>query len=185
MNKIYTIYKVENKINKKCYIGYDSNWPKRKETHFYRASSDKSKHYHLHKAIRKYGWDNFDWQILYQSKNKKNTLKKIEPFFIKKYNSFKNGYNETLGGDGTFGKKQSKINKQKQSEYMILKNKNSRWYNNGLINKFSLYNPGKNWKLGRLNQKPTTKDCKWYNNGIYQKLTKTPPTGWQLGMIRI
>jgi len=32
MSKIYTVYKVENKINKKCYIGYDSNWPKRKET---------------------------------------------------------------------------------------------------------------------------------------------------------
>ena len=30
---IYSIYKATNKITRKSYIGFDSNWPRRKNTH--------------------------------------------------------------------------------------------------------------------------------------------------------
>ena len=97
---IYTIYKALNKINNKVYIGFDSNWPHRKNSHkcYYKSKDTK-----FYRAIKKYGWENFKWVIIYQSKDKLHTLKEMETHFITEYNSFKKGYNSTFGGDGTFG----------------------------------------------------------------------------------
>jgi len=39
----------------------------------------------------------------------------MENFFIKEYDSYQNGYNSTLGGDGTLGVEMSKENKLKMS----------------------------------------------------------------------
>lgn len=110
--KIYTIYKATNLINNKCYIGFDSNWPKRKIQH-------KRKHKHLnlkfYDAIKKYGWDNFSWEVLYQSLDCEHTLKYMESYFITEYNSFNNGYNMTIGGEGSLG--------YKHTPEQIMKNK--------------------------------------------------------------
>lgn len=179
---IYSIYKIVNNVNGKVYIGFDSNWPNRKLRHYYQSRS-KGKNFALYFAIKKYGWDNFDFELLYQSKDREHTLKEMEPFFIEQYNSYYEGYNMTKGGQGTFGKKQSVKNKQTQSKIMTERNKKSRWYNNGVINTFTTENPGCGWNLGRLNQKPTTKNYKWYNNGKEQKLSKRSPKGWKLGML--
>jgi len=97
---IYTIYKSVNRETGKVYIGFDSNWPNRVRIH---KSSYQKQDYKFYRAIRKYGWDNFEWSVIYQSKEKEHTLKEMETIFIKEYNSFHNGYNSTLGGDGTFG----------------------------------------------------------------------------------
>jgi group I intron endonuclease len=180
---IYSIYKIVNKINGKIYIGFDSNWPNRMIYHYYNSRCI-SKNFHIYRAIRKYGWENFSFEVVYQSKEKEHTLKVMEPFFIKKYNSFMNGYNMTEGGEGTFGRNQSKENKIKQSKLITEKNKKSRWYNNGKINTFSTKHPGEGWNLGRLYQKPTTKGYKWFNNGIKQILTDNPPKGWSPGMLK-
>lgn len=104
MNHIYTIYKATNKINGKCYIGFDNNWPTRK-----RAHKLAKRKYVFHNAIRKYGWGAFEWEILYQSKDREYTLKIMEPYFIKENNSFidNNGYNMTYGGEGTIGIKKT------------------------------------------------------------------------------
>jgi group I intron endonuclease len=99
--KIYSIYKVTNKTNGKTYIGFDSNWPTRKYQHKSRAK--KNNKYLLYLAINKYGWDNFEWDVIYQSKDSLHTLKTMEPHFITEYNSFEKGYNMTNGGDGTPG----------------------------------------------------------------------------------
>jgi group I intron endonuclease len=98
---IYTIYKATNKTNGKCYIGFDSNWPKRQFEH---KSSSKIKDYKFYRAIRKYGWDNFEWSILYQSKEKEHTLKVMEEHFIVENDSLRKGYNMTLGGEGNHGR---------------------------------------------------------------------------------
>jgi len=180
---IYSIYKVTNKINNKIYIGFDSQWPKRMISHFYKFRSNKAKHSALHLAIKKYGWDNFKWEVIYQSKEKDHTLKEMEPLFIKEFQSFKNGYNLTEGGEGTFGKKQSEKNKSLQSQTISERNKKSKWYNDGKNNKFCSFHPGNEWTLGRINQRPTTKGCKWYNNGHTQVLTKNPPKDWKQGML--
>jgi len=123
---IYSIYKVVNNINGKVYIGFDSKWPNRKYEHHYNINTRTQ---HLYHAFRKYGWDNFSWEVIYQSKDGKHCLNIMEPFFIKEYNSYNIGYNETLGGEGTLGntlKESSKLkiskalkNKQKSKEHIL------------------------------------------------------------------
>lgn len=107
---IYTIYKSVNQINGKVYIGFDSKWPNRINSH---KSSSKTQDYKFYRAIRKYGWDNFVWSIIYQSKDKQHTLKEMETYFINEYDAFHNGYNSTLGGDGCFGMVLSEESKKK------------------------------------------------------------------------
>ena len=180
---IYSIYRVVNKVNGKVYIGFDSNWPKRKQSHYYNHRAKSCPKWSFYNALKKYGWENFQWDVIYQSKEKHHTLKEMESFFIEQYDSFRNGYNQTNGGEGTFGKLQSIENKRKQSQRRKSMNEKSRWYNNGKVNKFSSEHPGIDWILGRINQKPSTKGYKWYNNGIEQRLTNKQPEGWIPGML--
>ena len=82
-----------------------------------------------------------------------------------------------------FGKTHTDDVKQLLSKSKSEYNKKCSWYNNGIINTFCDSMPGVHWKLGRINQKPTTKGRKWYNNGQYNKMFITPPDNeWQLGM---
>jgi group I intron endonuclease len=104
---IYTIYKAVNEINGKCYIGFTVNFHRRKNAHLNRSFNLKNKNYHckLYRAIRKYGWDNFEWEIIYQSLDGEHCLNVMESYFIEFYDSFNNGYNMTLGGEGILGRK--------------------------------------------------------------------------------
>ena len=115
---IYSIYKATNKINGKSYIGFDSNWPNRYKQHKINHRYKKSIFY---SAIRKYGWDNFNWEIIYQSKDRNYTLKVMENHFIVEHKTFLkfpdcNGYNQTLGGEGAFGYEFTKEARLKLSE---------------------------------------------------------------------
>lgn len=109
---IHTIYKSVNKINGKVYIGFDSNWPNRIKIH---KSACKKQDCKFYRAIRKHGWDSFEWSSIYQSHDKEHTLNVMESLFIKEYDSFHVGYNSTLGGDGTFGLLMTEENKKKMS----------------------------------------------------------------------
>lgn len=110
---IHTIYKSVNTKTGKCYIGFDSDWPKRMFVH---KSASKKQDYKFYRAIRKYGWESFEWSIVYQSKDREHTLNVMEKFFIQEYDSFHNGYNSTLGGDGTFGLILSEESRKRISE---------------------------------------------------------------------
>jgi group I intron endonuclease len=177
---IYSIYKCVNSINGKVYIGIDKNWPTRRYAHKSKAKLNNG--FAFHSAIRKYGWNNFVWEIIYQTKDYEH-LKQMEVHFINEHNSFLKGYNQTLGGEGTLGKLQNIKNKKEQSMRRSELNKRSRWYNNGQQNTLLYEHPGEGWSLGRLNQKPTTTGNKWYNNGIDQVMSKIQPDGWSLGML--
>lgn len=103
------IYKYENKINHKVYIGQTTDLVNRKASHRYKSTFTKSKFYN---AVRKYGWDNFDFDVIAQVEE--DTLEKVtevldelEINFIKKYNSFNKGYNSTSGGHSYRGKEVS------------------------------------------------------------------------------
>ena len=97
------IYKWENRINHKCYIGQSIDLNKRLAHHF---SNIKNNRYDnpLYRAIKKYGLENFDVtiiEVLEASDDLKSKLDEREKYYIQKYNSYgKNGYNQTLGGDG-------------------------------------------------------------------------------------
>lgn len=97
---IYTIYKATNKVNGKSYIGYSADWKSRRRIHKYIADKNK-KSYPFYNAIRKYGFDNFSWEVIYQSKDKMHTLEEMETFFIHEYYTLApNGYNMKTGGEG-------------------------------------------------------------------------------------
>ena len=141
---IYSIYKATCVVTNQSYIGFDSNWPNRQKIH--KSFSKKPKTY-FQRALKKYGWNNFIWEILYQSKDKNHCLKTMEPHFIKEYDCFKNGYNMTLGGEGTFGKKLShksklKISKANKGKTTTLGLKHSQ----ETKNKISLKRKGKSFK---------------------------------------
>lgn len=64
----------------------------------------------------KHGVDNFAFEVIYQSCDKDYTKNIMENHFIIEYNSFNNGYNMTLGGDGGSGmtsENSSKYNKER------------------------------------------------------------------------
>lgn len=56
----------------------------------------------LYRSIRKYGWENFLIEIIYQTKIHHHCLD-MECYFIAEYNSYNKGYNMTLGGEGSLG----------------------------------------------------------------------------------
>lgn len=102
---IVGIYKITNKINGKVYIGQSVNIYQRWQKHKRSAinKSDPKYHYHLYCAFRKYGIEHFDFEIL--EKCNIAELDMRERYWIRIHNSFFNGYNQTLGGDGRGSKK--------------------------------------------------------------------------------
>lgn len=110
MNKTYTIYRAYHKDSNRSYIGFDSSWPKRKYAHKQKTKSKNKQHFH--NAIVKYGWENFEWEVLYSSSSREDCLEK-EKFYIEEYNSMNNGFNMTLGGEGIVGWKHDEKTKLK------------------------------------------------------------------------
>ena len=94
------IYKITNSINGRVYIGQTRrNVRTRWREHIY-YSYHQAKHYHaiLHAAIRKYGKEAFEVSIIEECEN--DRLNEREIYWIKQYNSIKEGYNISRGGDG-------------------------------------------------------------------------------------
>lgn len=114
------IYIITNKINNKSYIGKTENINplKRWEEHCKDYKRDYYKNRPLYKSMNKYGLDNFEFKILLKT----NIPEKDEIKLIKKYDTYKNGYNATLGGDG---KKLISKTKEKEIIKYYLENPNT------------------------------------------------------------
>lgn len=100
------IYKYENLLNHKIYVGQTVHLAERQWEHQYKSSYIKTKFYN---AIRKYGWENFSFAVIEQVNADTNEelarlLDSLEIQYIEQYNSYNNGYNLTLGGRGGAGK---------------------------------------------------------------------------------
>ncbi len=93
------IYKATNTNNGKCYIGQTINSLKQRVIGHKHGSSSKGYTYHFYNAIRKYGWDNFIWEVIDDTCQTKDELDEMEFHYIKQYNSLDDGYNLTEGGD--------------------------------------------------------------------------------------
>lgn len=90
------IYVITNDINKKQYVGKTTETiEKRYKRH---CLDSKIKDYALYRAMNKYGIDNFHIELLEQCSI--DIINDREKYWIQKLNTYNNGYNETLGGEG-------------------------------------------------------------------------------------
>lgn len=103
------IYLISNKINNKIYIGQTINFNKRMREYKNNFSKEQPK---IHRAIDKYGWDNFDKLILDIAYSKEE-LDILECFYIEKFQSIAFGYNLMSGGSTS---KHSEISIQKMRD---------------------------------------------------------------------
>lgn len=97
------IYKITNQINGKSYIGKTvKSLDRRISNHLYDANNGSK--YYIHKAIRKYGFENFKVEIICKYVDNEKFLSEIEKFCIAYYNTkVPAGYNLTDGGEGVSG----------------------------------------------------------------------------------
>lgn len=113
------IYKATNLVNGKIYIGLTIKTLKvRKIQHI--SGSRNNSNLAFHRALRKYGENNFVWETIDSAKTEEE-LKEKEIYWIAYYNCCvfadnSNGYNLSSGGDGTSGYKQTDAQKQKNSD---------------------------------------------------------------------
>ncbi len=93
------IYKAENKINGKIYIGKTvKSINDRLSRHYFQPSNSL-----FPRALKKYGRESFDVSVIDWADNQ-NDLNEKEKFWITFYNCrYPNGYNMTAGGDGMAG----------------------------------------------------------------------------------
>lgn len=111
------IYKIENITTGKIYIGQTTN-PRGFNGRYdykgigiervYNYSLNKARrgvdyNQHLFCSIEKYGLDAFVVDEVFDMANNKDELNEKERNYIEQFNSFKNGYNRSIGGDSVHG----------------------------------------------------------------------------------
>lgn len=118
------VYCYTNTINGKKYIGETIHEDKRKWEHLYTATVnvDRCKTSKFYKAIRKYGYENFTYEVLFRfestdKKLVKETIRLQEIEYIKLFESYLNGYNLTTGGGGKDFVSHTDESKKKMSEF--------------------------------------------------------------------
>ena len=95
------VYCITNKINGKQYVGkteYDDALIRYKE-HIADSKKERNKDRALYRAFNKYGINNFSFEII-QSGLYGDELSNAEILAISLKETYRRGYNETLGGDG-------------------------------------------------------------------------------------
>lgn len=119
------IYLFENQINKKCYVGQAYNLRKRVLQHYSARNYERLKDKPLYKAMDKYGIESFKIFIIetldpLSDLNFPETLNDLEVYYIKKYDSYNNGYNLTEGAEKTLGCSRNPEIRKKISEKLKL-----------------------------------------------------------------
>lgn len=115
------IYKITNLLNNKSYIGQtikpaEERWKEHQAHAYGKHINDQNKH--LYRAMRKYGIENFSFEVVQDNIETFEQLDKAEIYWIDFYQSFLYGYNETFGGQ----KHHKKLpNKEIIQDYMVTK----------------------------------------------------------------
>lgn len=99
----YGIYKIENIKNGKIYIGQTKQpFKKRYWIHCWKLKHGTHDNLHLQSSYNEYGDGSFSFSIVRQCEDG-DDLDKLEMQYIRYYNSYNQGYNLTIGGDGKRG----------------------------------------------------------------------------------
>ena len=153
-----TIYKIENKINHKVYIGKTIRDVTVRWQEHIRESLNQQDNIPLHNAIRKYGIENFDFSIIEDNIENVDKLNQREKEYIIKYNSLSHekGYNVAKGGDG--GRISTKITEEEAEQIQnILADKNCL---------LSFQEIGKQFNLSNDAISAINSGQHWHNNNI-------------------
>lgn len=98
------VYKITNNITGKSYIGSTNNYKRRIKEHKIYVNCDPSRegyNRHLYRSFRKYGLDNFTFEILVDNIDTLSNARKIEYEKKKEFNTIEpNGYNIMDGTEG-------------------------------------------------------------------------------------
>jgi len=158
-----SIYKITNIKSGSVYIGKTKNSIfKRFNEHI--SESEKGSKTKLYDAMRSYGVENFKVELI-EDNIPEDLINFKEKYYIKEFDSLKNGYNMTPGGDGgpiRKGMKNSEEQKRKSSEAQRGKPKK----NPGMCGKY---------EKGAAQRKKLSEAVlgrKWINNGSIQKQVK-------------
>lgn len=147
-NHFNCIYCFTNKINGKKYIGQTTNLNRRISEHKSRSGKDNLP---FHNAINKYGFDNFEIEILIEDIYLQEELDEYEKSFIKKFNTVNKKFGYNIAEGGAIGnpykymsEEQINICKEKQSKKMheVWNNKTEK-EKQEIIKKISDSNKGK------------------------------------------
>lgn len=111
------IYKIENLVNHKVYIGQTTHPRGFNGRYLYHGSGiervynclnskrgrDDYHNPYLLRSIEKYGFDAFDVDEVYDVAMSEDELNDKEQYYIAQFDSYNNGYNLTRGGEGIVG----------------------------------------------------------------------------------
>ena len=95
------IYKASSATTGKVYNGQTSQSLQERINQHNSHAYGCQYNYHFHNAIRKYGAEDFTYEIIEDGIKSVETLNEREKYWISYYNSYYDGYNSTMGGDGT------------------------------------------------------------------------------------
>ena len=188
MDNNWVVYKHTNKTNNKVYIGISCDYKKRWGSNgigYYTQA-------YFYSAIKKYGWDGFNHEIIENNLTKEEACEK-EKYYIKLYDSTNNkkGYNISSGGSAPmYGLKHTEESKMKMS-----KNNSKYWLGKHLpqemLDKLSKskkgqipWNKGKPWsqemKEKLRNSAIDSQKSKGENNPMFGKFGSNNPNSLRI-----
>ena len=110
------VYKITNKVTNKAYVGYtDSTFEWRLDQHFKAAEKYEGSSRKFYNSIQKHGTGCWTAETLYEGLTVEQA-KELEIKSIAKFDTYNNGYNSTLGGDGNNGIVQTEEANRKRSK---------------------------------------------------------------------
>lgn len=120
------IYKIENTVNGKCYVGQTGNWKKRNQYHLSYLKRNKHHNQHLQSSWNKYGESAFTFTVLVDDLPEKY-MDDMERGFIATFRTIdkKYGYNKESGGNTNKKHSLESIEKNSQSKL--------KWYADGNV----------------------------------------------------
>lgn len=111
------IYKYQNKLNGKIYIGQSTDIERRYQQHLWDAEKRPEQGTGIDLAINKYGINNFTFEIIEQCNS--DQLDERERFWIEYFNSYTDGYNRTPGGSSLKGEEHPRAILTKEQVWQI------------------------------------------------------------------
>lgn len=143
------IYKITNMVNGHSYIGQSNNIEQRWYNHKVAAynSKDKGYEYPLYRAIRKYGLENFSFEVIEECPQ--SLLNKKEIQWI---NSIQPEYNQTAGGHQEVTSSKLTYQQVNEIKNILLKDQNGEVSHANLAKKYGVHkdtirdiNVGRTW----------------------------------------